>query len=124
MAASGSVVADLVVAGLRFVRGLRGLLEPAFELGVAVVQAMFQRAGVDERIQRGVGLDKACVDEDLLAIDESGLDALPDDAHEETLEDLHAPASASFGEDAVVGDLGVDVIVQEPEPVQAEGNAF
>ena len=85
---------------------------------------MFERAGVHQRVHRGVGLDKACVDEDLLAIDESGLDALPDDAHEETLEDLDAPTSAGFREDAVVGDLGVDVVTQEPEPVQAEGNGL
>ena len=129
MAASGSVVlhaavVDFLIAVLGFVGDVGDLLESPFELGVAVVQPMLERTGVHQRVHRGVGFDEARVDEDLLAIDQPGLHALPDEADEEALEDLNAPAGSGFGEHAVVGNRGIDVVVQEPEPVQAERKGF
>jgi hypothetical protein len=119
-----AAVVDLLIAALRFLGALGMLLEPPFELGVAVVQPMFQRADIHHRIHRGVGVDEAGVDEDLAAIDQARLDTLPDDADEEALKGPDAPAGSSFGEHAVVGDLGVDVVAQEPQPVQAERQRF
>jgi len=79
---------------------------------------VLQGLGVYYGVVRCVGLDKAGVDKDLAAVHQPRLDALDHYPLEEVPEHLRTPALTSLGEDAVVGDLRVEVVTQEPEPVQ------
>jgi hypothetical protein len=69
-------------------------------------------------------VDKAGIDVDLFALDQAGLHAWLDGAQKNVLEHLAPPTPAGLGEHAVSGRGFVEVVTQEPEIIQAFGQAL
>ena len=75
---------------------LLAVLQSLFQTPVGFVQATFQLVGGYYRVVRGVGVYDTRVNKDLAAVNETGLNALPDNALKEGFEDFNAPAFAGF----------------------------
>ena len=109
---------SVAAASVRPSVALLSLFKPGFKFPVAAPKLVLQRLGVDNGVVRCVGLHQAGVHKDLAPVHQTGLDALENDPLEEVPEYFRSPALPRLGEDAVVRDLRVKVVTQEPDPVQ------
>ena len=116
--------ADEVAVGFTAGRGGRGFVEFAF---LDVVRGFDPGDGFGVRFEDtfagGMGVDQAAVEVDFFPVDQTGFDAEAHGFHEEFFEEFAAPAFAGFGEDAVVGDFVVEAVAEEPEVIEAFGQA-
>ena len=114
--------------GIRWTELCSGLAEPLIrDRYVAVILKCLvgllgqYSKGRLERINRGIGTNQTRVDVDNLAGNQACFDALAENIPKEGPKQVHAPATASLAQDAVIRQVAVEVVFTESQPIQSLG---
>src|SRR5688500_3450530 len=119
------IAARRIVARIAFLFWLCWVLfllqKTRFELSIGWIQIASESLGIDNGVARGIGLHQAGIAKKLAAVDQTRLHALPYNAREKTLKQLHSPTLARFAEYAVIRYLRVQIQPQKPQPIEPLG---
>lgn len=102
----------------------RQLRQPGFEFLIVPVMLAFQGVHVYDGVIGGIGLDEARVHKDLGALNQPDWHALADNAFKEVSEGNRSPAAGGLAQDAMLGDIVIEIEIEKPEPIEPLGQGW